>query len=189
VIDAECHTKDSLTKGVTALAYPTQSARWPWVMMTAIQFVLFEPNDGVAGNADVKVAADTLLTLISSQLNGLKEDYRWTQDTIRRAVSMTASVCFRSGVYFHHGLAGSPPMNRTAAMNTSITQGSCRSPVVLHKASYISYGSFPNSSWGDWTPISRKSFAMAGPTLGICCKSVMSALLTVFMFTFPDCSR
>ena len=27
--DAECHTKDSLTKGATAPAYFTQSARWP----------------------------------------------------------------------------------------------------------------------------------------------------------------
>lgn len=27
--DAKCHTKDSLTKGIAALAYLTQSARWP----------------------------------------------------------------------------------------------------------------------------------------------------------------
>ena len=40
---------------------------------------------------------------------------------------------FRSAVYFHHGFFGSPAMNRTAEMNTSITQGSWRLPVVRHK--------------------------------------------------------
>ena len=50
-----------------------------------------------------------------------------------------ASVRFRSGVYFHHGFAGSPAMNRTAAMNTSITHGSWRTPVAWHKPSYSLY--------------------------------------------------
>lgn len=46
--DAKCHTKDSLTKGVTAPAYITQSARWPWGedvihgdMMTLLHRVVF----------------------------------------------------------------------------------------------------------------------------------------------------
>lgn len=47
---------------------------------------------------------------------------------LRKLVShhfvLAASVLFRSDVYFHHGLAGSPAMNRTAAMNTSIMHGS-----------------------------------------------------------------
>ena len=46
------------------------------VMMTAIQFVLFEPDDWVQGNGDFKEAAENLLKLSSSQLNWLKEKYR-----------------------------------------------------------------------------------------------------------------
>ncbi|TWT62849.1 hypothetical protein [Rubinisphaera italica] len=45
------------------------------VMMTAIQFILFEPDDWVEGNKDFKVAAENLLNLTSSQLNWLKEKY------------------------------------------------------------------------------------------------------------------
>jgi hypothetical protein len=37
--------------------------------------------------------------------------------------AFAASVRFRSGVYFHHGLAGFPPMNRTAAMVPSHFSG------------------------------------------------------------------
>ena len=46
------------------------------VMMTAIQFILFEPDDWVEGNKDFKVAAENLINLTSSQLNWLKEKYR-----------------------------------------------------------------------------------------------------------------
>jgi predicted RNA-binding protein with RPS1 domain len=45
------------------------------VMMTAIQFVLFEPEEWVAGNDEFKVAAEKLLNLASSQLHWLKEKY------------------------------------------------------------------------------------------------------------------
>ena len=45
-------------------------------MMTAIQFVLFEPDEWVQGNEEFKVAADKLLKLTSSQLKWLKEKYR-----------------------------------------------------------------------------------------------------------------
>lgn len=45
------------------------------VLMTAIQFVLFEPKDWVEGNDEFKVAADKLLTLTSAQLKRLKEKY------------------------------------------------------------------------------------------------------------------
>lgn len=64
---------------------PFGSAKWKnarpeelqrLVMMTAIQFVLFEPDDWVAGNDDLKVAAGKLLNLTSSQLNLLKEKYQ-----------------------------------------------------------------------------------------------------------------
>lgn len=45
------------------------------VMMTAIQFVLFEPSDWVKGNDEFQLAAEKLLNLTSSQLNLLKEKY------------------------------------------------------------------------------------------------------------------
>lgn len=63
---------------------PFGSAKWKnsrpeelqrLVMMTAIQFVLFEPDEWVAGNDELKVAAGKLLNLTSSQLNLLKEKY------------------------------------------------------------------------------------------------------------------
>lgn len=46
------------------------------VMMTAIQFVLFEPDEWVKGNEDFKVAAEKLIEITSSQLAWLKEKYR-----------------------------------------------------------------------------------------------------------------
>ena|GEM_PF-666647 len=45
------------------------------VMMTAIQFVLFEPSDWVKGNDEFQLAAEKLLNLTSDQLNWLKEKY------------------------------------------------------------------------------------------------------------------
>jgi hypothetical protein len=42
------------------------------VAMTAIQFVLFEPEGRVKGDADFKVAADKLLAIITDQLKTLK---------------------------------------------------------------------------------------------------------------------
>ena len=45
------------------------------VMMTALQFVLFEPPDWVKGNAEFKLAAEKLLNLTSSQLHWLKEKH------------------------------------------------------------------------------------------------------------------
>ena len=63
---------------------PFGSAKWKnarpeelqrWVLVAAIQFVLFEPDDWVAGSDDFKVAAEKLLDVTISQLNGLKEKY------------------------------------------------------------------------------------------------------------------
>ena len=63
---------------------PFGSARWKdarpeelqrLVMMTAIQFVLFEPDDLVEGNRELKVAAEQFLGLTSSQLKWLREKY------------------------------------------------------------------------------------------------------------------
>jgi hypothetical protein len=42
------------------------------VAMTAIQFVLFEPVDRVAGNEEIKVAAEKLVSMFSEQLKTLK---------------------------------------------------------------------------------------------------------------------
>ncbi len=44
-------------------------------MMTALQFVLFEPDEWVEGNNDFKVAAEKLIEVTSSQLMWLKEKY------------------------------------------------------------------------------------------------------------------
>ncbi len=46
------------------------------VMMTAIQFVLFEPDGWVERNKDFKVASEKLIEITSSQLTWLKEKYR-----------------------------------------------------------------------------------------------------------------
>ena len=45
------------------------------VMMTAIQFVLFETDEWVQGNADVKKAGEKLIDMTGSQLNWLKKKY------------------------------------------------------------------------------------------------------------------
>lgn len=45
------------------------------VMMTAIQFVLFEPDEWVEGNDDFKVAAEKLIEVTSSQLMWLKKKH------------------------------------------------------------------------------------------------------------------
>lgn len=45
------------------------------VMMTAIQFVAFEPNDWVPGNEDFKDAGEKLIKMSSSQLKWLKQKY------------------------------------------------------------------------------------------------------------------
>ena len=44
--------------------------------MTAIQFVLFEPDDWVEGNEKFRVAADGLLQLVIGQLKWLKNKYK-----------------------------------------------------------------------------------------------------------------
>lgn len=68
---------------------PFGSAKWKnarpeelqrLVMMTAIQFVLFEPKDWVQGNGDFKDAAEKLIEVTSPKLKWLKEKYHKTQD-------------------------------------------------------------------------------------------------------------
>ena len=50
------------------------------VMMTAIQFVLFEPNEWVQENKDFKVAAEKLMEVTSLQLKWLEEKHRREQN-------------------------------------------------------------------------------------------------------------
>ena len=45
------------------------------VMMTAIQFILFEPAEWVEKNHEFKVAAEKLIEVTSSQLKWLKEKH------------------------------------------------------------------------------------------------------------------
>ena len=45
------------------------------VLMTAIQFVLFEPADWVAGNDEFKAAADKLLQVVIAQMKWLRVKY------------------------------------------------------------------------------------------------------------------
>jgi len=66
---------------------PFGSAKWKngrpeelqrLVLMTAIQFVLFEPMDWVAGNDDFKVAAEKLLQVVVAQMKWLGQKYPHT---------------------------------------------------------------------------------------------------------------
>jgi len=63
---------------------PLGSAKWKTgrpeelqrlVLMTAIQFVLFEPVDWVAGNDEFKAAADELFQVVIAQMKWLKGEY------------------------------------------------------------------------------------------------------------------
>jgi hypothetical protein len=60
---------------------PFRSKNWQYadiealqrlVAMTAIQFVLFEPVEWVKGNEEVKVRAESLVSMLSEQLKTLK---------------------------------------------------------------------------------------------------------------------
>ncbi len=66
---------------------PFGSAKWKnarpeelqrLVLMTAVQFVLFEPVDWVKGNDDFKVAAEKLLQVVIAQMKWLREKYPHT---------------------------------------------------------------------------------------------------------------
>ncbi len=63
---------------------PFGSAKWKnarpeelqrLVLMTAVQFILFEPVDWVKGNDDFKAAAEKLLQVVVAQMKWLREKY------------------------------------------------------------------------------------------------------------------
>lgn len=63
---------------------PFGSAKWKnarpeelqrLILMTAIQFVAFEPDGWVDGNQEFKVAAESVLQVVSNQLKWLKRKY------------------------------------------------------------------------------------------------------------------
>jgi hypothetical protein len=63
---------------------PFGSAKWKnarpeelqrLVLMAATQFVLFEPEDWVAGNDNFKPVAEDMLAIVSEQLKWLNEKY------------------------------------------------------------------------------------------------------------------
>lgn len=71
-IDALLRDKHPTPFGSQKWDYACIEALQRIVAMTAIQFVLFEPEGRVTGDADFKVAADKLLSIMIEQLRSLK---------------------------------------------------------------------------------------------------------------------
>src|ERR1700730_10022756 len=71
-IDALLRDQHPTPFGSKNWQYACPEALQRLVEMTAIQFVLFEPVERVKGNAEVKVAAQKLVSLLSAQLKTLK---------------------------------------------------------------------------------------------------------------------
>ena len=71
-IDALLRDKHPSPFGSKNWQYADLESMQRLVAMTAIQFVLFEPEGRVKGDAEFKVAAEKLLGIISGQLKTLK---------------------------------------------------------------------------------------------------------------------
>jgi hypothetical protein len=71
-IDALLRDKHPTPFGSKNWQYACIEALQRVVAMTAIQFVLFEPEARVQGNDEFKVAADKLISIIVAQLKTLK---------------------------------------------------------------------------------------------------------------------
>src|SRR3984893_14146446 len=71
-IDALLRDKHPTPFGSKNWQYACPEALQRLVAMTAIQFVLFEPVDYVAGNDEFKVAAERTIEIIHNQLKTLK---------------------------------------------------------------------------------------------------------------------
>ena len=63
--------------------------------------------------------------------------FRSMGDPPRQGCVFCARALFLSSVQAHHVHGGAPSMNRTAGTNTSMTQGSWRRPVTVHRASHL----------------------------------------------------
>jgi hypothetical protein len=71
-IDALLRDKHPTPFGSKNWQYADIEALQRLVAMTAIQFVLFEPVEMVKGNEEVKVRAESLVSMLSEQLKTLK---------------------------------------------------------------------------------------------------------------------
>jgi hypothetical protein len=71
-IDALLRDKHPTPFGSKHWQYACIEAKQRVVALTAIQFLLFEPDGLVKGNHDLKVAADKLVEVIVAQLKTLK---------------------------------------------------------------------------------------------------------------------
>jgi hypothetical protein len=71
-IDALLRDKHPTPFGSKNWEYACIEALQRVVAMTAIQFVLFEPEGRVKGNAEFRSAADTMIQIILAQLKTLK---------------------------------------------------------------------------------------------------------------------
>ncbi len=71
-IDALLRDKHPTPFGSKNWEYACIEALQRIVAMTAIQFVLFEPEGGVKGDAEFKVAAEKMIEIIIAQLKTLK---------------------------------------------------------------------------------------------------------------------
>jgi hypothetical protein len=71
-IDALLRDKHPTQFGSKNWEYADIEALQRLVAMTAIQFVLFEPVERVKGNEEVKVRAESLVSMLSEQLKTLK---------------------------------------------------------------------------------------------------------------------
>ena len=71
-IDALLRDKHPTPFGSKNWEYACIEALQRIAAMTAIQFVLFEPEGRVKGNAEFKVAADNMIEIIRAQLKTLK---------------------------------------------------------------------------------------------------------------------
>src|SRR5580700_8634817 len=71
-IDALLRDKHPTPFGSKNWQYACPEALQRLVAMTAIQFVLFEPVERVRGNEEVKVRAESLVSMLSEQLKTLK---------------------------------------------------------------------------------------------------------------------
>lgn len=71
-IDALLRDKHPTPFGSKNWQYASIEALQRIVAMTAIQFVLFEPDGRVKGDADFKVASDKMIDIITDQLKALK---------------------------------------------------------------------------------------------------------------------